>query len=596
MTAVFFLAHPNMPRLLKNIVVLLLIVGFFAESALIVHAQTSGDTTLDPVFGTALGNAASNVTSSVGCAAGGGGILGSIGGLLGNAASSIGGTAASSIGSALGLGGGVSSALGGLAGGGEVPVRDRSVISNTQSIARSQSTLVNKECVLDGIARGLQQVILRQVTTSIIRWANSGFQGNPSFITDINGFLRGVADQAFGEFLADNGLAGLCTAFRTPVLYGVRLYFQEPFQRRAACTLSDITSSASSFFNGGWYGGVRTKVISVDRFIEGDWSSGGWGTWYGMVTQDQNNPYGAFLLSVDEGQKRMNAATYAAERKASYGSGFLSFEDCKTVQGINGPQKQCQIVTPGSIIRDQVNSAIGTDLRVLENADEINELISAVASGLVLNILGGQRGLLGIGDSRTGTNTSYLDVYSGTSNSILSGTAQEDALAMVSRSLQDEYALQNTITGTLSYISQARLQVEAVAACYNTKISSGTLSSQNLALAQTNILAASSTINTLIVPREEILKPIVSSTASNIKALTDIETALAFAQTDGERAVAATAYQNLLLQNKIHTGADLADAVSFRQTIINEMNDIMNNAAAKQNECANFPPPETTIL
>jgi hypothetical protein len=50
------------------------------------------------------------------------------------------------------------------------------------------NSLFIKETVADGIAWAVAKLVVREMTTSIVNWINSGFKGNPAFVTDLGGF------------------------------------------------------------------------------------------------------------------------------------------------------------------------------------------------------------------------------------------------------------------------------------------------------------------------------------------------------------------------------------------------------------------------
>ena len=60
---------------------------------------------------------------------------------------------------------------------------------NTTAINAIQTKLGFKELTLDGIAWSLVKNVAQQMTSSIINWINSGFQGSPAFLTNLDRFL-----------------------------------------------------------------------------------------------------------------------------------------------------------------------------------------------------------------------------------------------------------------------------------------------------------------------------------------------------------------------------------------------------------------------
>ena len=123
---------------------------------------------------------------------------------------------------------------------------------------------------------------------------------------------------------------------------------------------------------------------NIDEFVAGDFSQGGWVGWFDLVIT--NNPYRNFLVASSELDARIAAARAREVKLLEFGDGFLSFEQCITDQF--GKQR-CSIVTPGKVIQEQLDHTLGTNLRQLELADEINEIIGALITQLVNKVFTG---------------------------------------------------------------------------------------------------------------------------------------------------------------------------------------------------------------
>ena len=134
----------------------------------------------------------------------------------------------------------------------------------------------NKEFVLDGIAWQIAKMAIRQMTTSIVNWINSGFEGNPLFVTDFEGMMTDIADGVIGEYIYGNEkLKFLCSPFSLQIkmsLYNTFYGGRDAFK----CTLSDVINNA---------GGALQSLEDDFR----------WGTWIEMTNKESNNVYGVFL-------------------------------------------------------------------------------------------------------------------------------------------------------------------------------------------------------------------------------------------------------------------------------------------------------------
>lgn len=102
---------------------------------------------------------------------------------------------------------GVGAVLGGL-GGGEVPVKDSVTNSNTAGTNQNTKQLVTKETCLDTIAYQMAKIVLRNMTQSVLVWINSGFNGEPLFITNPGTYFGNIATQELNRTITNIGNSG----------------------------------------------------------------------------------------------------------------------------------------------------------------------------------------------------------------------------------------------------------------------------------------------------------------------------------------------------------------------------------------------------
>lgn len=258
-------------------------------------------------------------------------------------------------------------------------------------IAGIEESITLKEFTLDGIAYAVANIAIQKISRSIVQWINSGFQGSPAFVTDLQGFLIDVADQAAGQFLTELGLGFMCSPFKLDVQLALALQYQAARDYEAQCTLSDIVGSIDNFFSGNFA------------------ANGGWAGWFSLTTRPGNNPYGALLLAEEELAVRVTNAKGEQSTLLSFGKGFLSFKECDAI-GEGDVEEHCTITTPGAVIEEQVNLTLGSGQRRLEMADEINEIIGALFAQLVQQAFTGAGGLLGLTSSGYSANGfSYIE-------------------------------------------------------------------------------------------------------------------------------------------------------------------------------------------
>jgi len=264
-----------------------------------------------------------------------------------------------------------------------VPVNETglNLIQNTNTSVQTSANST-KEYALDQIGWIVSKVLISQMTRSIVNWINSGFNGNPSFVDDPGNFFLGVGDRVAGEFIEGSSLAFLCSPFRLDIKIALAVNYSSRFEDKINCTLTDV-------------------INNVQGFLDGDFAQGGWDGLFAVTQRPTNNPYGAYL----EANAGMSASISGAKSlnllDLELGKGFLSLKD------ENG-----KIITPGSVINDQLSQVLGSGFRQLELADELDEIVGALAGQLVSQVLGGG-GLRGLSSG------SYLNNLNTESSALL---------------------------------------------------------------------------------------------------------------------------------------------------------------------------------
>ena len=339
--------------------------------------------------------------------------------------------------------------------------------ANSGIIAGAATTLAAKEAA-DGIAWQVAKKMVSNMTKSLIEWVNSGFEGNPAFITDLNGMLLDALDSTAGSYIQSLGGIGefVCSPFKLDVQVALQLNYAQARSGMPAgasapeCSLTDIENNISGFLNG-----------------IGDH---GWQEWLSITSNPQNTPYGAYLAAEAKMNLRLVNESGQSLTEANWGQGFLSKKVC---EGINGQPaetgKNCQITTPGQVISQQLNYQLTTSQQSLIEADEINELIGALMNQLTLKAVEGINGILGLGGNSnytdytlTGTTSSnsYLDDANNeivpVDTSIIK--AQMDTSLAIEQSyytlINETIIKASAATGTAATVEVAEVLAEATAA------------------------------------------------------------------------------------------------------------------------------------
>ncbi len=266
------------------------------------------------------------------------------------------------------------------------------------------------------LAWALSKSILQGITAQTVGWINSGFNGNPAYITNPDQFFLNVGDQTVSTALGANGglLSKICTPFQPAIRLALVQQYLQQDQLPQQCSISQI-------------------VKNYDGFIQ-NFENGGWSSWFAITQSPGGNPYSAYILAQDELSKKLLAKTTVYQKQLDWGQGFLSYERCtekapvvttlgadglptldrfgqsKVAAGqgtgsdafdaqgnLNGNCLNSETVTPGSVINETLKKSLGSGIDQLNLVNDINQIVGALLvqgiKGVVGGISGGLRGL-----------------------------------------------------------------------------------------------------------------------------------------------------------------------------------------------------------
>jgi hypothetical protein len=515
--------------------------------------------------------------------------------------------------------------------------------------AANQYSIWLKEYVLDGLGLLIAKQIIRQITTSLVQWINSGFEGSPSFMQNPGAFFLDVADQITGDFLAKYGgpLTDLCSPFSIDIRLALAFKYRPNIPKRYECTLGKIISNTKNAVQG----------ASINGFTAGDFKQGGMPAFISLTTEPQNNQYGAYLTAESELSIRVANANIEKDKELGAGRGFLSWRDpkCKaevnthndqikknfeelesssgsgysaaserirneaiaqnfedlenasgadytrTSQRIGGDVTQmsrktiqdCPIQTPGSVIESQLQNSLGGPLRELELADEINEVVNALFAQLVNTVL--QKGLGAVSGSGPGDSTSYISQIQAEAQAANNtGNVVEMRASMLSS--MDTY-VQNTTQykankdASLRAVIDAQHGYEAVQACYATKIESTNpeLREADKNEARERIGNIESLIVSKVAPIAAKQKSGADEAAARLKTLTDIRAAVNVAQTINDLNKPSQEYSLLAQQQRLTNAKDIVDSSQEVEDVSAQTSVMIEEAGRMMNDCELFP-------
>lgn len=285
-----------------------------------------------------------------------------------------------------------------------------------------------RNVAIDPLAYTVAKIALNSLSKSVVNWVNSGFNGSPAFVQDLNQTLLSVGDAEATRFIDQFTNSGSLQdvpwkdEIAQTVLSGyLRSTSNDGFALENPYTLNQVSEDPQAFING-------------------DWSKGGLDAWMSLVLNPANSPRGLLHVTQNALSTRVSGAKDTKVSELNWSNGFNSFRGkCPaassgtfTSGGTNpggalsfsssaatakpptllSTADTCAgqpILTPGSLISQAINKHLvdsGVDQYV--SADSIGEIVSALMGQLVGNVLGGG-GLAGVSAPTSGGGRSYID-------------------------------------------------------------------------------------------------------------------------------------------------------------------------------------------
>src|SRR3989338_97405 len=137
-----------------------------------------------------------------------------------------------------------------------VPTSNVVLEKDTNITAGNSTGLLINECIIKPLVRAMVRSALREITRSTVAWINSGFQGRPGFVTNPEGFLREVGDQAAGQVI-ESIAPQLCGPFSLQLRLSLGLHYSYSSFDRIGCRLSDVQKNIYNAFVGGNFNKYR---------------------------------------------------------------------------------------------------------------------------------------------------------------------------------------------------------------------------------------------------------------------------------------------------------------------------------------------------
>lgn len=269
----------------------------------------------------------------------------------------------------------------------------------TLESAFADGSIVAKEYGLDMVVNIVIDAAIDSIMQSIINWANNGFEGSPAFVTNFREHMRNLGDVVANNFVNEL-LAGNIVEFESPFLDSIAGSIEENYLR--------LTEFGAYVTNNPY---TLNRYSANDRaFSQGDFSQGGFQAWTAAWSNCNNNVFCAYSAARNELSIRIGRAETNRVNELGWGDGFRS--NCapaetttttttssttatttegggetslQTTNAEQGPD--CRTQTPNSLSNDITKRVMSLGLDRYVQADELNEVVSAVIGGLVNRVL-----------------------------------------------------------------------------------------------------------------------------------------------------------------------------------------------------------------
>jgi hypothetical protein len=283
---------------------------------------------------------------------------------------------------------------------------------------------------IDGIAIQLAKNQLTAMTRDTMNWVTSGFNGTPFYPRNIDSFMNSLTsgllmkETDYFENL-DNAHAG-----------------DFPWGRDYA--RSQINSFRSLNDQANPYQALKTDIFNylipgatVDTYST-NFSQGGWDGWLGLTQHLADNPLGFTMQAANNLAQRQAQAINDTQQTLLQSGGYFNQQKCDewstpVNNGFTTTTPTClkyETVTPGSAIRDKINTYINSPERQIELVKTMNDALNALFASLLGRFQ--NQGLTGLGTntvdfSSAGTGFGSNELFDSEGNIIPVGGGENTA-------------------------------------------------------------------------------------------------------------------------------------------------------------------------
>lgn len=274
----------------------------------------------------------------------------------------------------------VSSGLGSSA----VPTEDKNAKSEIEkqgadtkkAIEANTQEREQRERCLNAIAYAVARTTLLNVQNKTFNWINTGFNGNPLYVQDVNSYLKSISNNNINQFIS--------TAQKRDPIFGNAIR-------------SIVTQQTTGKIDGLIDETLNTPEAAKYQKNMRNFASGGWGSFLNVKA----NPISAVFNASDELSQKIGIDTQNTREELLRNGGFMDSKECVEWQkdgrvvtkpgdnGLSGEVKctKWRVLLPGSLTKNRAETFLTTDVRQLELADTMSKTVSALFDKIINNIL-----------------------------------------------------------------------------------------------------------------------------------------------------------------------------------------------------------------
>jgi len=476
----------------------------------------------------------------------GGGAVGSLlgssglGGLLGG--SGVGGL----LGGALGV-------VGGVLGGGEVPVNDAKVRIYTQGIQMDQDTQLKVTCVQNVLVRQEANNYTTQFVNSVIQRMNGGNGGAKGFTQNPLTEKATLGNAVFNVVLQTISQSSINKDIAPQVLQNLVAQRQQQTDINAAFVCHTQQAAACEQHLGSCPGTTAAQKWQAQAMV--------------IAIEPQCTASGATAIAeaITSGAIADNQAEY--DQELALTNGIITQGVCLDPgKSQDTPRQNCvnwQIVTPPAAQTAIVQQAYTLPAQKQSGATEIGELVNSLFSQITSKVLTSLTGSVGLSQTSTAGTGTYLQQAVSNTGDATVAQAQSALVADIETSLGLEAQYESTLGDTLQNLTNTKTATESVESCYLT-LATSTPSNIDSAAALGRANDASTTVATVLQPQIDADTNALAISDSVIAQLNLLDDQAKTAQSADQINAIDSAYQALLQSGALHSQTDLTFAQQDR--------------------------------